>query len=86
LQAPETGGVGAENKTPPKPVKQCIAPRLKHMTLTRARAALRRADCTVGTIDKPKRVSRHHLLRVFGQSVSVHSAHLARYRVNLRLI
>jgi hypothetical protein len=87
VQAPETGGVGAETKTPPpKPVQHCIAPRLKHMTLTRARAALKRADCTLGTIRQPKRVSRHHVLRVFGQSVSVHSAHPARYRVNLRLI
>jgi Domain of unknown function (DUF1906) len=87
VQAPETGGVGTETKPPPpKPVKHCIAPRLKHMTLAGARAALKRADCTLGTIRKPTRVRRHHVLHVFGQSASVHSTHPARYRVNLRLL
>jgi hypothetical protein len=69
-----------------KVVKHCVVPRLKHMTLTRARRALRKANCRVGRVRKPKHVKRHHTLRVYGQSAKVRSQHMARYRVNLRLI
>jgi hypothetical protein len=97
-QTPQTGGVQpggvgvgvcavAATKAPlAKPVKYCVAPRLKHMTLARARAALRRADCTVAKIRRPRHVSRHHLLHVFGQSVPVHSKRSARYGISLRLL
>jgi hypothetical protein len=69
-----------------KVIKHCVVPRLKHMTLTRARSALRKANCRVGNVRKPKHVKRHHTLRVYGQSAKVRSQHITRYRVNLRLI
>jgi hypothetical protein len=69
-----------------KVVKHCLVPRLKHMTLTRARRALLKANCRVGTVRKPKHVMRHHTLHIFGQSAKVRSQHPARYRVNLLLI
>ena len=61
-------------------------PALKHMTLTRARTALKKANCRVGKLRKPKHVARHHTLRVFGQSAKARSRHPARYRVNLWMI
>jgi hypothetical protein len=69
-----------------KVVKHCAVPRLKHLTLTRARRALRKANCRVGKVRKPRHVKRHHTLRVFGQSAKVRSLHVARYRVNLVMI
>jgi hypothetical protein len=66
-------------------IKHCVVPRLKHMTLTRARRALLKANCRVGALRKPRHVKRHHTLRVFGQSAKVRSQHLALYRVNLLL-
>jgi hypothetical protein len=69
-----------------KVVKHCLVPRLKHMTLTRARRALLKANCRVGTVRKPKHVKRHHTLHVFGQSAKVRSQHPVRFRVNLLLI
>jgi hypothetical protein len=72
--------------TQPKVVKHCVVPRLKHMTLTRARQALTKANCRVGKVRRPRRVKRHHTLRVFGQSVTPGTQHPVRYRVNLRLI
>jgi hypothetical protein len=68
-----------------KVVKHCVVPRLKHMTLARARRALRKANCRVGKLRKPRHVRRHHTLRVFGQSGKVHSRHPARYRVSIWL-
>ena len=63
-----------------------MVPVLKHMTLTRARSALKKADCTVGKLRKPKHVARRHTLRVFGQSAKARSHHRARFRVNLWMI
>ena len=69
-----------------KVVKHCVVPRLKHMTLTRARQALLKGNCRVGKVRRPTHVKRHHTLRVFGQSAKVRSQHTVRYRVNLLLI
>jgi Domain of unknown function (DUF1906) len=69
-----------------KVVKHCVVPRLKHMTLTRARQALLKGNCRVGKVQKSRHVKRHHTLRVFGQSAKVRSQHPVRYRVNLLLI
>jgi hypothetical protein len=69
-----------------KVVKHCVVPRMKHMTLTRARQALLKGNCRVGKVRRPTHVKRHHTLRVFGQSAKVRSLHVARYRVNLVMI
>ena len=67
-------------------VKHCVVPRLKHMTLARARGALLKANCRVGKLRKPKHVRRHHTLRVYGQSATVRSQHVVGFRVNLLMI
>lgn len=69
-----------------KVLKHCVVPRLKHMTLTRARAALLKANCRIGKLRKPSHVARRHTLRVFGQSATMRSQHPVGYRVNLRLL
>jgi hypothetical protein len=84
-QAPLTGGVGGMPQ-PHQVAPQCVVPRLKHMSLVRARGALRKAHCRVGTVRRPLRWGRYHLLHVFGQSTPPHSTHPSRYKVNLRLI
>ncbi len=71
---------------PPPPVKVCVVPKLKHLTLTSARAALTRANCRVGTLRKPRRVARHHVLHVFGQSAAPKSTHPHGDRINLWLL
>ncbi|HET9102736.1 MAG TPA: DUF1906 domain-containing protein [Solirubrobacteraceae bacterium] len=76
-----TGGVGTSVA-----VVNCTAPRLKHLSLVRARGALRKAHCRLGRVRRPRRWGRHHLLRVFGQSVRPGSAHPSGYRINIRLL
>lgn len=65
---------------------RCVVPRLRHLTLVRARASLRRAHCRVGKVRRPLRWPPHHPLRVFAQSARPHSKHRINYRVNLRLV
>jgi Rv2525c-like, glycoside hydrolase-like domain len=69
-----------------KVLKHCVVPRLKHMTLTRARKALLKGNCRVGKLRKPTHVKRHHTLHVFGQSAKARTKHAVRYRVNIWLI
>ncbi len=77
-----SGGVGQ----PRASVVRCMAPRLRHLSLVRARSALRRAHCRVGTVTRPRHWGRHHLLRVFGQSVAPGSARASGAAINIRLL
>jgi hypothetical protein len=63
----------------------CIVPRLKHLSLARARAALRRSHCRVGAVRRPATWSPNHLLRVTSQSAAPHTRHRVDFRVNVRL-
>jgi hypothetical protein len=82
-----TGTVsGAGGTSPTSNARRCVVPRLKRMTLARARTVLKKANCSLGTLRKPKHVARHHTLHVFGQSAKVRSRHPYRYRVNLWLV
>ncbi len=63
----------------------CVVPQLRHLSLARARGALRRAHCRAGAIHRPRRWPPWHLLRVTAQSAAPRSTHPAGYRVNLRL-
>jgi hypothetical protein len=85
-QAPDTGGVGPAAPTPHVAAPKCVVPRLKHMSLERARRALRQARCRLGTVRRPRHWGRHHLLRVFGQSVAPNSKRREQTKVNIRLI
>jgi hypothetical protein len=89
--AAQSGGVGGgvPSCAPPQPRKaapKCVAPRLKHMKLVRARAALKRANCRLGRVRRPRHWNHHRLLRVFGQSVAPRSRHPQGFRINLRLL
>jgi hypothetical protein len=77
-----SGGVGQPRAT----VVRCVAPRLKHLSLVRTRSALRRAHCRLGKVTRPRRWGRHHLLRVFGQSLRAGSARATGTRINIRLL
>jgi hypothetical protein len=78
---PVSGGVGSH-----KTASSCVAPQLKHLSLVRTRAVLRRARCRLGTVQRPRHWSRYHLLRVFGQSVRPKSKHASGFRINIRLL
>jgi hypothetical protein len=87
----QSGGVGGgvPSCAPPQPrtvTPKCVAPRLKHMHLVRARAALKKASCRVGRVRRPRRWNHHRRLRVFGQSVAPQSQHPQGFRINLRLL
>ncbi|GAC1571951.1 MAG: hypothetical protein NVS3B18_05190 [Candidatus Dormibacteria bacterium] len=77
-----SGGVGQPRVT----VVRCVAPRLRHLSLVRTRTALRRAHCRLGTVARPRHWSRHHLLRVFGQSVRAGSTRASGTRISIRLL
>ena len=92
LAIPSTGGespadpcASAPRAVAP-PVKTCLVPRLKHMTLAAARAALTRADCRVGALRRPRHVPRRHTLHVFGQSAAPQSTQPAGTPINLWLL
>ncbi len=71
---------------PPPPVRMCVVPRLKHLTLKRAKSELVHADCRLGVVRAPRRVRRGRVLHVFGQSVAAHRSVPAGDRINLRLL
>lgn len=64
----------------------CIVPKLRHKTLAKARRVLRRANCRVGKVFKPKHRRRHHILRVRWQSVYPGSRLTAGSKVSLLLL
>ncbi len=84
--APQTGGVGAASPQARKLMPPCVVPRLKQMSLHKARGALAHAHCRLGKVSQPRHPRRHRLLRVFGQSVAPHSRRPGQFKVNIRLI
>ncbi len=64
---------------------RCVVPRLKHLSLVRARGALRRSHCRVGAVRRPAAWPPNHLLRVATQSAAPRTRHRVNFRVNLRL-
>jgi hypothetical protein len=78
-------GAGGTPLPKTKPAPKCLVPRLKHMILSRARGALRKAHCRLGKIRRPRHWPRRHVLRVFGQSATWRSAHRGGFTVNLWL-
>jgi Domain of unknown function (DUF1906) len=84
-----TGGVGAGCGAPhPRTTGgvKCVVPQLRHMSLTRARSALGRGHCRLGSVRRPRHWARHHLLRVFGQSAAPRSRHRVHFAVAIRLL
>jgi hypothetical protein len=68
----------------PGPVR-CITPRLNGLKLAMAKTRLRRAHCAVGKIRRPRRVRKHHVLRVSKQSPAAGTRHRSGYRVAVTL-
>jgi hypothetical protein len=55
--------------TPPKPPVKCIVPKLKNKTLKSATAALKKANCALGTVTRPRgRKARRAATRVVAQT------------------
>ena len=73
--------------TPPSrpPTVACVVPRLTHLTRAQAQRALRQSHCRLGTTRRPRRVPRHHVLRVVRQSARAGSRHVASYAVSITL-
>ena len=61
----------------------CIVPGVRHMTISKARGALRQGHCRLGSIRRPRHVKKHHILRVKSQSSARGTRHRAGYVVNL---
>jgi hypothetical protein len=53
----------------PGKAQGCVVPRLKGLTLAKAKKALRVADCRLGKSRAPSHVPRNHVLLVSAQSV-----------------
>ncbi len=91
-QLPVTPGAVALNDAalapypilPPVPaVVRCVVPALKRKTITQAKTALSRSHCRLGTIHRPRHVTRHHTLRVVSQSAKAASTHANAFRVSI---
>jgi hypothetical protein len=63
----------------------CVVPRLRHMTVGKARRALKRAHCGLGKVRRPHHRRHHHTLRVEWQSAKPRSRHKHNYRVAITL-
>jgi hypothetical protein len=63
----------------------CTVPKLRHMTLRKARRALKRAHCRLGKVRRLHNAQSHHALRVSKQSARAKSRHAANYQVNVTL-
>jgi hypothetical protein len=79
---PSGTSVGVVVSSGPPP---CIAPRLRGLTLDRAKARLRRANCSLGAVRRPRHVRHGHVLHVRRQTVPVGSRHRERYPVGITL-
>lgn len=74
---------------PPAPtpvVVKCAVPKLKGLTLTKTRTALTRAHCSLGHMTKPKKVKRHHILRVASQSLRPGTIRSQGSRISVKLV
>jgi hypothetical protein len=68
--APAPSSPSKPSVTPaPGKARGCVVPRLKGLTLARAKKALRVADCRLGKSRAPSHVPRNHVLLVSAQSV-----------------
>ncbi|MGO9898309.1 MAG: putative Ig domain-containing protein [Solirubrobacteraceae bacterium] len=75
-----TSGAGAATHR-----SKCVVPRLPGFNLPGVRRALARAHCSLGTVHRPRRVQRHHTLRVVSQSPRPASSRPADYPVEITL-
>jgi hypothetical protein len=73
-------GVGSRGA---QPALVCTVPRLRHLTLSRARRVLRAHHCRLGRVFGPRHP--RHVLRVTQQSVRSASQRSSGYAVNVRL-
>src|SRR5579862_9951601 len=78
-----SGGSGGSRGGRPHAGPACIVPRLRHMTLRKARGALQRAHCRLGRIHRPRHMPHHHVLSVVSQSARARSSHRNGYAVNI---
>lgn len=74
----------AHTPTPARSVA-CKVPKLKRLSLARARSALARAHCAVGTVSRSKKRIRGKTLKVTSQSLRPGSARGAGTKVSIKL-
>ncbi len=78
------GGTGKAVTLRRQPLKVCRVPRLKGLTLARARVRLRRAHCRLGRVERPGGATKGPLV-VRSQSLSSGRVRPAGKKVNVRL-
>jgi hypothetical protein len=60
-------GTPSTNKTTPAAPAICVVPKVVHLTLAKAKAAIVKAKCTLGKALKPKKAKKHKTLKVTKQ-------------------
>jgi Domain of unknown function (DUF1906) len=75
--APPSGGGGLPGS--------CVAPGLRHKTLSQVKRALSRAHCRLGRVRRPRHVSRRHTLRVVSQNPRAKTTHAPGAHVGVTL-
>jgi hypothetical protein len=82
-----TGNNPTGNPPPPPPLPACVVPKLAGKKLGRAKAALRKANCGIGIVSKPKheKGKRRGAIVVKSSTPSVGATLAAGSRVNLKL-
>jgi hypothetical protein len=61
------GGTYGPPPPPPPPDVECVVPRLKGLSVARARNEVRRSHCTLGRVQRPRHRVRHRVLRITRQ-------------------
>jgi hypothetical protein len=74
-----------ESGLAPYPTVPCVVPRLRRLTLSRARRALRRADCRLGTVHRRRPAHYSRALRVVNQLPRPRAEYEAGYAVAVAL-
>jgi hypothetical protein len=86
LVPPNPGAVRVDDRgLVPFSAIPCRVPGLGHMTLTQVKAALIKADCSLGKVHDHPLTRRRHTLRVIRQVPSARSTHVAFYKVGVTL-
>jgi hypothetical protein len=86
LDGPTADTSGATAPPPFSPPTECVVPRLRGLSLGRARRELRRAHCGLGTVRRPRHRVRHRVLRITRQRprAGTRLAHLSSVNVVLK--
>jgi hypothetical protein len=81
----DDSGVGVFPGENPLPVPKCVAPKLRHLTFPKAKAAISKALCSLGKVGRPHHWGRHHKLRVYWQIPGAKRGFREGHRVGIKM-